>query len=83
MAKVKILRRTFTEENVTLTFKFDYGMTVGLSFPKTATKEEIFRKVAEEYVKNAPPEWMLAYLNEGEEIDLSEYVRLIKISEVK
>ena len=76
MAKIKILRKAFIEENVSLTIEFDYGQTVGLAFPKTASKKEILQKIAEEYIKNMPPEWMIAELKENQEYDISEFLKV-------
>ena len=77
MARVKILRKTFTMEGVSLTVQFDYGQTLSLSFPKTASKDQILLKLAEKYVENMPPNWMVAELREGEEIDLTSQVSML------
>jgi hypothetical protein len=71
---VKILRKIFTVEEVNLTIQFDYGQTMNLSFPKTASKDQILLQIAEKYVENMPPDWMVAELREGEEIDITSQV---------
>lgn len=78
MPKIRILRKNITEAGYSLTVQFDYGMTIGISFPKTTTKEEALMEIARRYLENMPPDW-LANMAEGLEVDISDYIKKLSL----